>query len=114
MGSLTVRQVQTAKPGTHIDGKGLLLRVKGNNAKSWVLRVQYDGNRRDIGLGSVDILTLAEAREKAAHLRKVALTGGDPIAERDKHKTNVPTFAEAMQRTHDELGKGWADTRSTR
>ena len=109
MGKLTARQVQTAKPGTLVDGKGLLLRVKNDNAKSWVLRVQYDGRRRDVGLGSVDILTLAEARDKAAALRKIALTGGDPIVERDKHKTKVPTFAEAIQRTHDELGKGWGD-----
>lgn len=109
MGNLTVKAVQHAKPGTHVDGKGLLLRVKGDSAKSWVLRVQYDGNRRDIGLGSTDILSLTEAREKAAALRKVALTGGDPIAERDRHKRQVPTFADAMQAAHDELGKGWGE-----
>lgn len=109
MGKLTIKAVQNAKPGVHVDGKGLLLRVGKKGAKSWVLRVQYDGDRRDIGLGSVDILTLAEAREKAAVLRKVALTGGDPIAERDKHKSKIPTFAEAVQLTHDELGKGWGE-----
>lgn len=107
MGKLTVKQVKAAGPGVHVDGKGLLLRVSSKSAKSWILRVQYDGRRRDIGLGSVDILSLAEAREKAAQLRKVALTGGDPIAERDKHKTQIPTFADAMQKAHDELGKGW-------
>ena len=109
LGKLTARQVQAAKSGTLIDGKGLLLRVQNENAKSWVLRVQYDGVRRDIGLGSLDILTLAEAREKAASLRKVALTGGDPIAERDKHKVKIPTFAEAVNLAHEELGKGWAE-----
>ena len=66
MGKLTIKAVHNAKPGVHVDGKGLLLRVGKKGAKSWVLRVQYDGDRRDIGLGSVDILTLAEAREKAA------------------------------------------------
>lgn len=86
-----------------------MLRVTNDNARSWVLRYQYNGKRRDVGLGSLDILTLAEAREKAAHLRKVALTGGDPIAERDKHKVKIPTFAEAVQIAHDELAKGWAD-----
>jgi integrase len=108
MGKLTARQVQAAKPGTYVDGKGLLLLVKSETAKSWVLRVQYDGRRRDIGLGSVDILTLAEARVKSAELRKVALTGGDPIAERDKRKTKVFTFADAVKTTHAELGSGWS------
>lgn len=33
------------------DGDGLLLLV----AKSWMLRVQVDGKRRDIGLGAVNV-----------------------------------------------------------
>ena len=108
MGKLNAKAVKHAKPGVHVDGKGLLLRVRHDDAKSWVLRVQFDGIRRDIGLGSVDILSLAEAREKAAHLRKIALTGGDPIAERDKAKRQIPTFARAVELTHAELGQGWA------
>jgi Arm DNA-binding domain len=44
-----------------------------------LLRVQVKGRRRDIGLGSITDATLAEAREKAATLRKVARAGGDPI-----------------------------------
>lgn len=109
LGKLTARKVKTAKPGTYVDGKGLLLRVRSDSAASWILRVQFNGRRRDIGLGSTDVLTLAEARERAAQLRKVALLGGDPVAERDKAKARAVTFAEAVRLAHAELGQGWAD-----
>lgn len=107
MGKLTVKQVKHAPPGTHVDGLGLLLRVRESGSRSWILRVQVDGRRRDIGLGSDADLTLAEAREKAAHLRKLARRGLDPVAERDKHKRRVPSFAEAVIEAHRELSQGW-------
>lgn len=107
MGKLTVKQAKSAKPGIHVDGAGLLLKVRASGSRSWILRVQFDGRRRDIGLGSDTDLSLAEAREKAAHLRKVARQGLDPILERDKHKNRAPTFAEAVIQAHEELAKGW-------
>lgn len=107
MGNLTALKVKHAKPGVHGDGKGLYLRVKPSGARSWVLRVQHDGRREDIGLGSVDDLSLNEAREKSAHLRKLARQGIDARAERDKHKRiGIPTFAEAVKAVHEEFSKG--------
>jgi integrase len=111
MANLTALQVKNAAPGVHLDGKGLHLRVRPSGSKSWVLRVQHLGRRQDIGLGSTDFLTLAEAREKAAHLRKIARLGGDAIAERDKDKNKkvIPTFARAVEAAFKELGRGWSD-----
>ena len=109
MGKLTALKVKHAAPGIHGDGKGLYLRVKDTGAKSWVLRVQFNGRRQDIGLGSIDDLTLSEARVKSAFLRKIARAGGDAIAVRDKNKVKIPTFAEAVDLAHAELGKGWAE-----
>ncbi|WP_068082671.1 tyrosine-type recombinase/integrase [Novosphingobium rosa] len=113
------------------DGAGLSLLIKPTGAKSWVLRVQVDGKSRDIGLGNVEIesnrafgdhdplaaiplmqrtsLTLAEAREKAAALRKLAKAGADPVAERDKERQKAPTFTEAMNAAHEALKAGWGD-----
>lgn len=65
MAKLNALQVKNAKPGRHGDGAGLYLLVKPSGSKSWVLRVQRDGKRRDIGLGSLAALSLSEAREKA-------------------------------------------------
>jgi len=42
-------------------------------------------------------LTLAEAREQAAALRKLAKTGADPVLERDRERKRVPTFSEAAK-----------------
>jgi integrase len=109
MGNLTALKVKNAKPGRHNDGKGLQLLVKPSGARSWVLRVQHKGNRQDIGLGSIDDLTLAEAREKAAELRKIARQGGDARAARDKVDPIIPTFAEAVGKAHEALSPGWSD-----
>ena len=53
MGRLTALGVRNAATGRHGDGDGLYLVVKPTGAKSWVLRVQVDGRRRDVGLGSI-------------------------------------------------------------
>jgi integrase len=109
MGKLTALGVKSAKAGRHGDGAGLYLLVKPSGAKSWMLRVQRDGKRRDVGLGSIAALNLSEAREKAATLRKHALNGRDPIAERDRDRRPVATFREATMAAHDALKAGWVE-----
>lgn len=107
LGKLTFLAVRNAKPGRHGDGAGLYLLVAPSGSRSWVLRVQQMGRRRDIGLGSIAALTLAEARERAAKLRKAALNGLDPIAERDGERRIIPTFKAAVTETHRALEDGW-------
>jgi integrase len=77
---LTARRVETAKPGRHSDGAGLSLLVQPAGSRSWVLRVQRDGRRRDLGLGAWPALSLAQAREKVRELRKAIKAGQDPRA----------------------------------
>ena len=109
MPGLTVLKVRNAKAGRHGDGKGLYLLVSRSGGKSWMIRVQARGRRRDIGLGSTDDLTLEEARDKARELRKVARAGGDPIAARDKKNEVPPSFREAAEACHEALRAGWAE-----
>ena len=112
MGKLTDMKIRSAlkSPGVYGDGAGLYLRVKPTGAASWVLRVQFNGRRQDIGLGGYPAdRSLGEAREEAYRLRKLARRGGDALAERDKDKVSIPTFAEVVERAHAELGKGWAE-----
>lgn len=138
MTKLSALAARNAKPGRHADGKGLYLLVKPKpgapsegGAKSWLLRIQVDGKRRDIGLGGYTeaprkapnedavqivipllhrkVLTLSEAREKAAMLRVAAKSGLDPVAERDKERRSVPTFRDAAKAAHQVLKVGLTD-----
>ena len=47
------------------DGKGLYLKIDKNGSKRWIQRIVIQGKRRDLGLGSVSLVPLAEARETA-------------------------------------------------
>ncbi|CAN5296793.1 site-specific integrase [soil metagenome] len=113
MGKLTAIKVKSAKPGRHADGDGLYLLVNQNGARSWMLRVQVEGKRRDIGLGAVSGLGLAEAREKAAECRKLAKSGADPVEERKKAPAAIVTFEQAARDCHEELKSGWRNKKHT-
>jgi integrase len=58
------------------------------------------GKRSDIGLGSVGLISLAEARDDARRLRKIARAGGDPLEERRHERRTVPTFEAAAKEVH--------------
>lgn len=107
MGNLTALRVKHAKAGRHSDGKGLYLLVKPTGGRSWVLRVQVGGRRRDFGLGSADMLSLEEAREKALIGRRMAKTGLDPAFEWKKGRHLLTTFEQAARQFHTHVSKGW-------
>jgi len=80
---LTDRKVKIAKrPGLYADGGSLYLRIAEGGSKQWVFRYVTKGRLRDMGMGSVNTLSLAEVREKAREARKLRLEGKDPIDER--------------------------------
>lgn len=89
-------------PGRHADGDGLYLVVDPSGARRWVLRVLAQGRRRDIGLGGLSWVSLAEAREEARRLRKVARSGGDPLLARERERLGGMTFEEAARAVHAE------------
>jgi integrase len=93
-------------PGRYADGNGLYLVVDPSGAKRWVLRIVVRGTRRDIGLGGLRVVSLAEARGKALEFRRLAREGGDPIEARRKAK-DVPTFAEAAASTIAQHRASW-------
>jgi integrase len=92
-----------AQPGKHHDGKGtgLFLLVKPTGAKSWVQRIVIRGKRREIGLGSYPLVSLADARELALENKRLAQAGGDPLAEKRKARA-ILTFEEAARKAHAE------------
>jgi hypothetical protein len=80
VGTLTALKIKGLKgPGRYNDGRGLMLYVKPSGSRTWVLRTQVDGKRRDFGLGRADDVSLAEARKVADVLRKEVRGGADPV-----------------------------------
>ncbi len=105
--------IRSAPSGRHADGNGLYLFVQPSGTRSWIQRLLIRGRRRELGLGSVALVSLAEAREKALANRKLARTGGDPLAEK-RRAEGIPTFAEAAMRVLEQKQGGWRNPRHSR
>ncbi|WP_286975045.1 integrase arm-type DNA-binding domain-containing protein [Pseudomonas sp.] len=87
MGKLNPKQVENlTEPGTYEDGDGLRLVVKPTGRKSWLLRFQLAGRRREMGLGSYPEVSLKNARLVASAKRRHLTDGVDPLAARDQER----------------------------
>lgn len=108
MGKLTALKIRSlAEPGRYPDGDGLFLEINRKGSGHWLLRVQFEGKRRDIGLGSLKAVSLADARDAAYVIRRKIAQGIDPVAERRKERLVIPTFREAARQVHEEHQKAW-------
>jgi len=105
-GHLTVRKIETAKPGKYGDGANLYLVVSETGAKKWVLRFTWRGKPKEMGLGSATGVSLADAREKAATARRTIAKGINPIEER-KRDGSIPTFGEVADDVRQSLSQGF-------
>lgn len=107
--SLSAVRVRALKePGRYADGNGLYLVVSKTGAKRWILRTVVHGKRCDIGLGGLSTTSLAEARDKASEYRKLARTGGDPLAaKRSAQIRDVPSFESAARAVHKDHSASW-------
>ena len=105
--------IRSAPPGRHADGNGLYLFVQPSGARSWIQRLLIRGRRRELGLGSVALVPLSEAREKALANRKLAREGGDPLSEK-RRSQGIPTFAEAAMRVLEQKQGGWRNPKHSR
>lgn len=99
------------EPGRYADGGGLYLVVTPNGTRQWILRTVVKGRRRDMGLGSAQLVSLADARDLALKYRRIARNGGDPILERRKADMQVPTFSEAAKQVHKERLPTWKNAK---
>lgn len=87
------------EPGLYADGGGLYLQVSKAGGRSWIFRYRLNGRKtpRDMGLGPLHTVSLAEARDKARTARGQLLDGVDPIdARRSARAQRVSEAARAM------------------
>lgn len=99
-------------PGKYHDGggMGLFLLVRPNGSRFWVQRMTIRGKRRELGLGSPPVVTLAEARDSALENKRLARVGGDPL--RAKREANAMlTFEEAARKVHELHKPTWRNAK---
>jgi integrase len=105
-------------PGRYADGGGLYLQVAAGGTKAWLFRYMRDGEARAMGLGPIDIVPLADAREKARECRRQLLDGADPIAarrdERQRKRAEAArgiTFEECAEKYIAANKSGWRNAK---
>ncbi|MBY0300796.1 MULTISPECIES: tyrosine-type recombinase/integrase [Sphingomonas] len=111
MGKLNTLAIKAlTAPGRYADGDGLYLVIKGSGSRSWVLLIQWNGRRREFGLGSAKTVGVKEARQRATETRRQAEAGTDPAeAKRASRRilAAMPTFREAALAVHSERERYW-------
>lgn len=85
------------KPGVHAYGDGLYLQVRNADRRTWIFRYSLGGKARWMGLGALDDVPLANAREAALEARKLLRAGLDPI---DARKGADPVAAAPIPAIH--------------
>lgn len=84
---LSARAVATVtRAGYHPDGGGLYLQVSTRGSKSWIFRYTLRGRSREMGLGPLALVSLAEARELREACRRQLLAGKDPLEARREER----------------------------
>jgi integrase len=96
MRPLTVKQIAgITRPGAHRVSANLYLQIGPTGTRSWLFRYTFNGTSHGMGLGPFELVTLAEARDKALLCRKMLLDGIDPLAERRTRRTEALLTAAA-------------------
>lgn len=116
---LNAKQIENeSRLGYHADGAntGLYLQVaqgQGRVTRSWVFRYTSPTTRtrRELGLGSTRVRSLAEARRVAADFRLQVLGGWDPKDERDRQRA-IAVAERAHRITFDEAVHKCLEARS--
>lgn len=116
LSALFVRRAD--KEGLYGDGLNLWLKVTPTGTKSWVFRYTFNGKSHSLGLGAAHTISLAEAREKAAALRRELINGNDPkrekqaaIANNRKVALNSLTFDQCAEKFIQAKESGWKNTK---
>ena len=96
--------------GKYYDQHGMFLHVRPSGAKKWLQRYTFNGRRREIGLGSATIVSVATARKKAYQNLVLVSDGIDPI-ENNKQDKTIPKFEEAARTVFEANRPTWRNAK---
>ena len=119
---LTVLQVKNAAPREKdyglADGGGLFLWVRAGGSKSWRFRFRLDGKQSHISLGTIQKVSLAQARQLAAGARQLVAQGRHPGLERKTARaqaaiSRATTFRALALEWHAHKSQLWSEGYAT-
>ena len=108
MSATAVRNLRD--PGKYYDLHGLFLRIEIAGSRRWVQRINVAGRQREIGLGSAELVSLAEAREIALSNKKLVKSGKDPIAAKKEH-LEIPNLNFAIEKVIELNAPTWTNAK---
>ncbi|OYW57391.1 MAG: integrase [Hyphomicrobium sp. 32-62-53] len=123
---LSDRTVRTlTAPGLHADGGNLFLVVdpprrnpdgtEGKPAKRWAFVFQWNGKRKEMGLGGLNSVSLAAARDVAAECRAMLAKNINPIEARraeQRKQAAGRTFGDVAKDLHKARKSGFRNKKS--
>jgi integrase len=95
-----------SSPGYYGDGEGLWLQISPSGSKSWIFRFTIARKAREMGLGSLNAVSLSIARERARQCRLLLSEGKDPIVERNAARTS-DALRKARLKTFDQCAAAY-------
>jgi integrase len=108
---LSDRGLDTLEVGFHADGDNLYLRVKDTGARSWVFRYKIAGKVTELGIGSRQDRSLAQARKLAALMRTALADGKDPAEVLKKRDPTAKTFSDYAKELIENKSSGWSNAK---
>jgi integrase len=104
------------KPGRYGFGGGLWLTVSKTGGRAWSFRFTINGRSRAFGLGGFPLVSLEQARAKAAEARQLARQGVDPIearkGEAEGRTGRAMPFRTVAEELIVDLRHGWRSPKS--
>lgn len=107
---LTTKTANSLKTsGYFADGGGLYLQISKTLSKSWLFIYKRAGKKFEVGLGSLDVKSLAEAREHAREYQKLLAGGIDPLNEK-RRLEREQLLADAVSMTFKQCAEAYIAT----
>ena len=108
---LTAKFVENVnEAGKYYDQHGLFLHVRPSGAKKRLQRYTFQGRRREIGLGSAKIVSVATARRNAHQNLVLVSEGIDPIEDK-KQDSVIPKFEVAARKVYEDNRPTWRNAK---
>ncbi|MDP2180352.1 tyrosine-type recombinase/integrase [Methylicorpusculum sp.] len=108
---LTDGEIRKVKPKENpyklSDSGGLFLYVAVTGSKLWRLNYRFNGKQKTLSLGSYPLISLSEARTKAAEAKKQIINGIDPSAAK---KALIASNIAAQVNSFEVLAREWHET----